>query len=528
MEGVNKMSMDNNVKVRRFHQAKWDEPIIFELGSKGERGILLPEVEPEIEEAVGSVDSLVPDNMKRRTPPSLPEISQPQVLRHYLHLAQETLGTDVNIDISQGTCTMKYSPKVNETFVRSPKFSELHPLQDEDTVQGILEIMYKFGEFLKEISGLYKFTFQPGGGSQAVYSNASIIRAYHESNGEGEQRNEIITTIFSHPSNAASPSTAGYKVITLMPDENGYPDIEALKAAVSERTAALFITNPEDTGIFNPKIKEYVDIVHSVGGLCAYDQANANGLLGLTRAKEAGFDMCHFNLHKTFSSPHGCMGPACGAQGVVEKLAKFMPVPVIEFDGSRYYLNYDKPDSIGKLRKFYGVPAAVLRAYAYVMSLGAEGLKEVAELAILNNNYLLKHLREIPGVTVPYAEGRNRVEQVRYSWEKLKQETGVGTEDVGRRIVDFGVQTYFRSHHPWVVPEPFTLEPVETYSKADIDEYIAILKRISHEAYTNPDIVKTAPHNSTIAKIDPAPLNDINRLAVTWRAYKRKLRNTQK
>lgn len=523
IKGVSMMQNDKQARLRRYHAAKWDEPIIFELGSEGERGILLPEVEDEIEQAVGSAESLVPGGMKRKSAPALPQISQPQVLRHYLHLSQQTLGTDLNIDISQGTCTMKYSPKINEALVRSPKLSDLHPFQDEETVQGILEIMYRFGEFLKEISGMHQFSFQPGGGSQAIYANASIIRAYHEQNGEGDKRDEVITTIFSHPTNAASPSTAGYKVITLMPDEEGYPDIEALKAAVSERTAALFITNPEDTGIFNPRIKEYVDIVHSVGGLCAYDQANANGLLGITRAKEAGFDMCQFNLHKTFSSPHGCMGPACGALGVTEKLAKFLPVPVVEFDGNRYYLDYNRPHSIGKVRKFYGVPAAVLRAYAYVMSLGAEGLKEVAELSILNNNYMLKHLLSIPGVSAPYAEGRHRVEQVRYSWEKLKQDTGVGTEDVGRRMVDFGVQTYFRSHHPWVVPEPFTLEPVETYSKADIDEYIAIIRQISHEAYTNPEFVKNAPHNSTISKIDPEPLNDINKLAVTWRAYRKKL-----
>jgi len=513
---------DKIVKLRRFHQAKWDEPIIFELGNKGERGILVPQAEDRIKETAGDMAALIPAKLMRKKAPALPEMSQGQVLRHYLRLSQETIGADLDIDIGLGTCTMKYNPKIHESFVRSPKMTDLHPLQAEETVQGILEILYKMEQFLKEISGMDRFSLQPGGGTQAIYSNASVIRAYHDANGEGHQRNEVITTIFSHPGNAGAPSAAGYKVITLMPDENGYSDLEALKSVVSERTAALFITNPEDTGIFNPKIKEYVDIVHKVGGLCAYDQANLNGLLGITRAKEAGFDMCHFNLHKTFSSPHGSMGPCCGAQGVTEKLAKFLPVPMVEFDGEKYYLDYDRPYTIGKLRKFYGVPPVVLRAYAYVMSLGAEGLKDVAELSILNNNYMLHHMLQIPGCSVPYEEGKRRLEQVRYSWEKLKEDTGVGTDDICRRTVDFGVQDYFTSHHPWIVPEPFTPEPCETYSKNDIDEYVGIFKHIAHEAYTNPEIVKTAPHNSTISQIDPETLEKIEKFAVTWRAFQKK------
>ncbi len=513
---------DKQVRLRRFHQAKWDEPIIFELGNKGERGILLPRVEEEIKEAMGEITDLIPPMLLRKKTPALPEMSQGSILRHYLRLSQETLGADIDLDIGLGTCTMKYNPKIHESFVRSPKMADLHPLQDEETVQGILEILFKTEGFLKEISGMDRFSLQPGGGTQAIYSNASIVRAYHESNGEGNQRNEVITTIFSHPGNAGAPSTAGYKIITLMPDKNGYADLEALKSIVSERTAALFITNPEDTGVFNPKIKEYVDIVHRVGGLCVYDQANLNGLFGITRAKEAGFDMCHFNLHKTFSSPHGSMGPCCGAQGVTEKLAKFLPVPMVEFDGERYYLNYDKPESIGKLRKFYGVPSVVLRAYAYVISLGAEGLKEVSELSILNNNYMLNEMLKISGCSVPYAEGKRRLDQVRYSWEKLKQDTGIGTDDICRRSVDFGVQDYFTSHHPWIVPEPMTLEPCETYSKNDIDEYVGIFSNIVHEAYTDPEIVKTAPHNSTISLINPEPLEKIEQFAVTWRAFKKK------
>jgi glycine dehydrogenase subunit 2 len=507
--------------VRRFHQARWDEAIIFELSQPGQRGILVPEVEKEIQAQVGDAAAKLPKNMRRTTPPNLPEMSQLHVLRHYSRLSQENLGVDLNTDIGQGTCTMKYSPKVNEKFARSPKMIELHPYQDEATVQGILEVIYRLEGFLKEISGMDRFTFQPAAGSAAIYANVSMMRAYHESRGESEKRDEMITTIFSHPSNAACAKTAGYKVITLYPDEDGYPSLEALKAAVSERTAGLLITNPEDTGIFNPRIEDFVRTVHDAGGLCAYDQANANGILGITRAKEAGFDLCHFNLHKTFSTPHGCGGPAAGASGVTNELAPFLPVPIIDFDGDRFFLNHDLPDSIGKIGPFYGVAQNMLRAYAWIMSLGAEGLREVAEVAVLNNNYLLQKVLEINGASAPYAEGKRRIEQVRYSWEKLAEETGVHSEEIGLRVADFGTH-YWTSHHPYIVPEPMTLEPTESYSKADLDEYAAILAHIAEEAYESPEIVKNAPHNSTVHKTKHESLDEPRNWAVTWRAYLRK------
>jgi len=509
-------------KIRRFHQAKWDEPVIFELSQEGERGILVPEVEEDVKREVGDVLSAIPQGVRRKRPPRLPEISQSRVLRHYVRLSQETLGTDLNIDVGQGTCTMKYSPKINEQLVRTPHMNEIHPLQDEQTVQGILEVMYRFKQILKEISGMDEFSLQPAAGSQGIYANASIIRAYHDERGEADKRDEMITTIFSHPSDAACPRVAGFKVITLYPDEDGYPDLEALKAAVSERTAGLMITNPEDTGIFNPRIAEFVDVVHETGGLCAYDQANANGIIGITRAGDVDFDLCQFNLHKTFSSPHGCGGPGGGPIGVTEELAEYLPVPVVAFDGVRYYLDYDRPKSIGKVRAFCGVAPVVLKSYAWVMSLGAKGLREVAEVAVLNNNYLLNKVLEIRGVNAPYAKGKPRIEQVRYSWEELREDTGVRSEEVGLRAADFGIH-YWTSHHPWIVPEPCTLEPTESYSKADLDEYIEILRHVSNEAYSNPEIVKTAPHNSTVHKIDHGPLDDPSQWAVTWRAYKRKM-----
>jgi glycine dehydrogenase subunit 2 len=419
---------------------------------------------------------------------------------------------------------MKYSPKVNEELVRSHKVTELHPEQDDETVQGILETMWRFEQALCEISGMSRFTFQPGGGSQAVYANAAMIRAYHQARGD-QERDEIVTTIFSHPCDGAGPATAGFKVVTVYADESGYPSVEAIKAALSERTAGLMITNPEDTGIFNPHIDEIVALVHEAGGICHYDQANANGILGITRARDAGFDLCQFNLHKTFSSPHCSMGMPVGASGVTAELAPFLPGPTIERGTEgRFYLDHDRPQSIGKVRAYHGVPATVVRSYAWVRSLGAEGLREVAEVAVLNNNYLAQKVDAIPGIDISYAEGNRerRLEQVRYSLAKLSADTGLGTLDVARRTADFGVAQYFPSHEPWVVEEPMTLEPAETVSRADLDTYAAVLARISEEAYGDPEVVRTAPHASTVHQIDAGALDDPERWALTWRAWLRK------
>ncbi|CAN3978976.1 aminomethyl-transferring glycine dehydrogenase subunit GcvPB [Kitasatospora purpeofusca] len=506
--------------LRRFHQARWDEEIVFELSRPGRRGVGVPAPDaPPVD---------LPESVARRTPPALPELSQNQVVRHYLRLSQETLGADFNIDVGQGTCTMKYSPKVNDSFVRDPRIAALHPLQPESTVQGVLEIYWRLEQILKEISGMARVSLQPGAGSAAIYANIAMIRAYHASRGEGGQRDQVITTMFSHPSNAACAKVAGCEVITLMPDADGNPDIEALRAAVGPRTAALMITNPEDTGIFNPRIKEFVDLVHEAGGLACYDQANANGILGITRARDAGFDLCHFNLHKTFSTPHACGGPAAGACGVSAALVPFLPGPVVDrvedtgaADGEREVYTLSAPErSVGKIRPFLGVTPNVVRAYAWVMALGAEGLREVAETAVLNNNYLLAKVARIPGASVPWAD-RRRVEQVRYSWQQLTEETGVHSEEIGIRAADFGVH-YWTSHHPYVVPEPFTLEPTESYSREDLDEYAAILAHVADEARKDPEFVRNAPYRQTVHRIDPSSLDDPTLWSPSWRAYRRK------
>lgn len=515
--------IDRSEKVRvGFHQAKWDEPIIYELSTPGERGILVPKASAQVAQEVGDGFSSIPAGMARSTPVNLPEMAQNRVLRHYARLAQQTLGADVNIEIGQGTCTVKYSPKVNDQLARL--IEDYHPLQDESTVQGLLQIFYETDRYMCEISGMDRFTFQPGGGSQGILTMASLIRAYFKD--KGEDRDEIITTIYSHPSDAAAPAVAGFKIVYLQPDPiTGLPDLEQLKAAVTERTAGYIVANPEDTGVYNSHVKEFVDSVHSKGGLCAYDQANANGLLGVTRARDAGFDMCFFNLHKTFSTPHGCGGPACGATGVRKDLERFLPGPLVDFDGQRYFLNRDvcaDPSGVGKVRSWYGVAQVVLKAYCWIRSLGANGLYQVAKTAVLNNNYLFKKLMELPDVTAYYEDGNNqRVEQARYSLENLEKETGISTGDIQRRMMDFGMH-YWTSHHPYYLPEPMTLEPTETPSKQDIDEYIETLKYVFREAHENPDVIRTAPHRSVTHQVDESGMDDPAKWALSWKTYLRK------
>jgi glycine dehydrogenase subunit 2 len=509
-----------------FHSVTWREPIIYQLGGEGRRGSRVPPVEEEIKASVGDILSRIPEKMRRRNPPKLPELSEPEVVRHFIRLSQETYGVDSGIHI-HGTCTMKYSPKMNDAFARSPKVASTHPLQDVETVQGTLAIMYQLQRWLCELSGMAEFSLQPRGGSHAVFTNARIISAYHKLNGELEQRNEIITTVLSHPCNGGSPAAAGFKVITLYPDEEtGYPDIEALKAAVSKRTAGLMMTDPYDTGVFDSNIEVYIKIIHEAGGLVAIDQANANSILARLRIGDVGADLCHFNLHKSFSTPHASAGPGSAAIGVKQELAKFLPIPIVKFDGEKYYLDYDIPHSIGKVGEFYGVIPNVVRAYAWIMMMGAEGLREASEVAVINNNYLIRKLLEVRGVTLPWYKAHPfRLQEARFSLQKMKEETGVGIADVNHRIVDYGFQDMETSHEPWIIPEPLTPEPPETVTKEDLDSIAHVMHEISREAYSDPEIVKTAPHNAAISRIDNSPSSDPTKWAMTWRAYLKKNRS---
>ncbi len=509
---------------RRFQQASWNEPIIFELSTPGERGISISPVEPIVRDTVGDVVAALPDGLRRSSRPALPEIGQMRVLKHYLRLSQENLGSDLNVDIGQGTCTIKYSPKINDQLIEVPQLRALHPEQDSADTQGTLELIWRLERIMAEISGMDAVSLASPGGSAGIWTNIAMIRAYHASRGEAEQRDEVITTIFSHPANAAAAKVAGYKVITIYPDADGYPDLGALKAALSERTAAIMVTNPEDTGIYNPAINEWVTAAHEVGALASYDQANAAGIVGITRARDAGFDVCQFNLHKTFSAPHGSGGPGAAANAVSAALAPFLPGPRVEQVEGRFVVHQPGEMSIGHVAPAHGVVLHVVRAYAWIMSLGAEGMLAASQIAVLNNNYLLKKVLEIPGASAPYATGRRRIEQVRYSWQELFEETGITSEEIGIRMADYGFH-YWTSHHPYVVPQPFTLEPTECYSKDEIDEYVAALAQVAREARETPELVRTAPHNQTVHHTHHDDLDDPERWAVTWRAYRRKYFN---
>jgi len=507
-------------RVRRYHAAVWDEPVVLELGRPGSRGIEIPPLEPELGE-LGDAEELVAPSMRREAPPELPELSEPEVLRHYLHLSQETLGM-MGVSLF-GTCTMKYNPRVNEAVTAEHFVADVHPHQDGETLQGVLEIVHRLEAALCELSGMDRFVFQAGGGADAAYLHACMTRAYFAARGELEQRNEVVTSIQAHPCNAATAATAGFNVVTLPLEEDGYPSLEALRAAVSERTASLMINNPDDMGIYNPDIAEWVDVVHESGGLCFYDHANFNGVMGKIRARELGFDACMFMLHKTFGAPKAGGGPAVGAYGCSEALAAYLPGPLVSFDGDRYRLSDDGRSGIGRVREFLGNVPEIVKAYAWVRAMGGEGIDRASDLSVLANNYMEEKLLRIRGISKSHPRlTAKRLEMTRYSLEQLAADTGVTAVDVQNRMVDFGVDAFWLSHEPWLVPEPFTPEAGEMWSKEDIDYWIAVLEHVCEEAYADPEVVKTAPHRQAVHQLDPRGLDDPDRWATTWRAYRRK------
>ena len=510
-----------SIRLRNYHAAVWDEPVIMTLGVSGRRGCHFPPAEQAVTEVVGAADDLIAESIRRRTIPALPEMSEPDVLRHYLHLSQETLGM-MGISLF-GTCTMKYNPRLMENLATRPELADLHPKQDPSTLQGVLEIIYNLDHLLRGLSGMDQFTFQPAGGADAAYTHACITRAYHAARGELEQRNQIITSIQSHPCNPATSAAAGFEVVTLMLEERGYPSLDALRAAVCDRTAALMINNPDDMGIYNPDIKEWVRIVHDAGGLCFYDHANFNGVMSKIRARELGFDACMFMLHKTFGVSKGGGGPAVGAYGCTTELATYLPGPFVTKIGDRFDLVDDAAAGIGRVREYWGNVHQVAKAYAWTRAMGAEGIAEASDISVLINNYMEKELLKIRGVTRSHPDiDAWRMEMTRFSLGELFEDTGVSVIDVQNRMVDFGVDAFWLSHEPWVVPQPFTPEAGEMWSKEDVDYWIAVLKQISDEAYSDPELVKSAPHNQAIHKLGTDSLDEPDRWATTWRAHQRK------
>ncbi len=503
-----------------FRQACWNEQVIFNLGRKGRRGHFLPEVEEEVKNAVGNLSKVIPENMQRKVEPSLPELSEVEVVRHFVRLSEMNYGVDSGF-YPLGSCTMKYNPKINDQLAAMPTLSMLHPYQDESTVQGILEILYKLERWLAELTGTYEVCLHPAAGAQGEFLGTLLMRAYHKYNGEDRKRTEIIIPDSAHGTNPASAAMSGFNVVVVPSDDEGCVSLGALKAAVSKKTAGLMLTNPNTLGIFEKNIDEIARIVHEAGGLLYYDGANLNPLLCKARPGDMGFDIVHINIHKTFSTPHGGGGPGAGPVGVLEELAKFLPVPRIIRESERYHLDYNKPYSIGKIKSFYGNIAVLLKAYAYILSLGHEGLEEVAEISVLNANYLKKKLKEIKGLTLPYNSEKPVKHECVFSAKSLKKETGVSALNIAKRLLDYGLHAptiYF----PLIVEEALMIEPTETFEKEEIDRFIEAMQKISEEAYTNPETVSKAPHYTAVSRLDEVKASHPRTMALSWRMYQKK------
>ncbi|UCE28850.1 MAG: aminomethyl-transferring glycine dehydrogenase subunit GcvPB [Candidatus Bathyarchaeota archaeon] len=494
-----------------------NERIIFELGCSGRRGCIVPKVEKEIQRAVGDAKTLLPEKLRRKGLPRLPELSEVEVVRHYVRLSKMNYGVDSGF-YPLGSCTMKYNPKIDEALARLPSVTWTHPYQDEGMVQGILEVMHRLSKWLAEITGTYEVSLQPAAGAHGEFLGTLIMQACHRLNDELEKRTELVVPDSAHGTNPASGTMGGFNVVVVPSDEDGCVDLDALEAAVSERTAGLMLTNPNTLGIFEKNVEGIAEIIHSAGGLLYYDGANLNAILGKSRPGDMGFDIVHMNLHKTFGTPHGGGGPGAGPIGVSEELEKFLPVPRVTFDGERYHLDYDRPHSIRKIRAFYGNVGVLLKAFAYILSLGAEGLEEVAEVSVLNANYLMKKLENIRGFELPFARGRPRKHEFVISAKKLYKETGVRALDVSKRILDYGIHaptTYF----PLIIDEALMIEPTESFEKEELDRFAKVLERISNEAYSTPNVVLQAPKNTMVTRLDEVKASHPKTIALSWKMY---------
>ncbi len=508
-----------------YKQARWNEPVVFDLGESGRIGYIVPSVESSIKQKIGDVQTLLPEKIRRQVPPKLPELSEVEVARHFTRLSQMNYGVDLGL-YPLGSCTMKYNPKINDLLANSPSITKLHPYQNETTVQGMLEILHNLSRWLAEITGTYEVSLQPAAGAHGEFLGALIMRAYHKLNGSANSRTELIISDSAHGTNPASATMAGFKVIIVPSDKTGCMDIEALKMAVSDQTAGLMLTNPNTLGIFEENIEEIADAVHNVGGLLYYDGANLNAILGKARPGDMGFDIVHINIHKTFGTPHGGGGPGAGPIGVSEELEKFLPVPRVVFDGKRHRLDYNKPHSVGRIRGFYGNIAVLLRAYAYILSLGAEGLKEAAEVSVVNTNYLVNKIRKIGVYELPYDSKRPRKHECVFSVKKLKEEKGIRAIDVSKRLLDYGIHaptTYF----PLIVEEALMIEPTESFEKEELDRFVDVLQKIAEEARVNPELVSKAPQNTSITRLDEVKASHPKTMTLSWKMYEKKIRGEE-
>jgi glycine dehydrogenase subunit 2 len=442
----------------------------------------------------------IPVAARRKTPPALPELNEPEVVRHYVNLSQLNYAIDTGF-YPLGSCTMKFNPKLNEWAARLPGFANLHPLAPDEIAQGSLQLLWELEQALAEISGMRAVTIQPAAGAQGELCGILMIRAYHRSRGDTD-RDEVLVPDSSHGTNPATASMAGFKTITIPSAADGGVDVDKFRAALGPRTAAVMITNPSTLGLFEKRIGELLEAVHEAGALAYMDGANLNAILGRFKPGTAGFDVMHFNVHKTFSTPHGGGGPGAGPVGVGEKLLPFLPAPRVlrETDGTfRLERPGERPTSIGRLRSFVGNTGVLVRAYAYISAHGGSGLRQVSDDAVLAANYL-KHL-VAAAYEIPY--DRPCKHEFVASAAALRKRTGVRTLDIAKRLIDYGFHPptiYF----PLIVDEAMLIEPTETESVETLDAFAAALVAIAAEAESNPDLVRGAPHSAPVRRLDEA------------------------
>jgi glycine dehydrogenase subunit 2 len=469
------------------------EPLIYDLSRPGRIGFSLPELDvpqtpipPELERD--------PDRL------GLPEVSELDVVRHFTHLSRLNHAIDIGF-YPLGSCTMKYNPKLNEDVARLPGFNWIHPLQPEDTVQGALRVQYELQNLLAEIAGFDAVTLQPAAGAQGELVGVLTIKAYHQARGD-TQRTKILVPDAAHGTNPATAAMCGFKVVTIKSDKRGNVDLEHLAKLVGPDTAGLMLTNPNTLGLFDEHLLEITEMVHQAGGLMYGDGANLNAILGIVKPGEVGFDVMHINLHKTFSTPHGGGGPGSGPVCAKAHLAPYLPTPVVAKetrDGQDHYFFQVVPESVGKVRSFWGNFGMHVRAYTYIRVHGAKGLREISENAVLNANYIMNKLKDT--YDLPY--DRPCMHECVLSGKRQKQQHGVRTLDIAKRLLDFGYHSptiYF----PLIVEEAIMIEPTETESKTTLDEFIDTMLRIAREAEEDPELVKNAPYTTPVLRLDEA------------------------
>jgi glycine cleavage system P protein (glycine dehydrogenase) subunit 2 len=461
--------------------------LIYEKSQPGRRGIGVPKPDLPVPE--------VPPELRRAEPPRLPELAEPEVLRHFTELSTRNFGIDTGF-YPLGSCTMKYNPRINERLVGLPGFAALHPLADEDAAQGALELEWELQEILREVTGLDAVSLQPAAGSQGELTGLMLFRSYFADRGEGEQRRKIVIPDTAHGTNPASVTMAGYELTPVKTDPRGNIDVDDLRGSVDEHTAGLMLTNPSTLGLFDENIEQIRDIFHGAGALMYYDGANLNAVCGISRPGDMGFDVVHINLHKTFSQPHGGGGPGGGPIAVRASLEQYLPVPVVLRDGDRFRLEYDRPKSIGKVRAFTGPFGVFVRSYAFMRAWGP-ALREMSEVAVLNANYMLARLKGV--YDLPF--DRLCMHEFVLSARGLKREHGISATDVAKRLMDYGFHpptVYF----PLVVPEALMIEPTETEARETLDAFCDAMLAIAREAADEPETVREAPHSRPVRRLD--------------------------